>query len=122
MANSERLFKQKVSLEQLKEQYHSPIKRSEKYEPLLRTKLNTSGTWVTRYWTPDGKEAAPPTKWRGGTFKPRLHISHLWIMGTSCGLVVNTTDLLVRETACAFPWGEEAPPGCWYPGVRSPEV
>ena len=105
VANSERLFKKKMSLEQIKEQYHSPIKRNEKYEPLLRTKVSTSGTWATRYWTPDGKEAVPPTQWRGATFRPRLHISHLWIMGTSCGLAINVTDLQVEdEIICQCPF------------------
>ena len=105
VANSERFFKKKMSLEQIKEQYHSPIKRNEKYEPLLRTKITTSGTWATRYWSPDGNEAVAPTKWRGGTFKPRLHISHLWIMGSSCGLAVNVTDLQVEdEIICQCPF------------------
>ncbi len=42
-ANSERLFKKQLTLAQIEEQYHSPAKHSEKYDPLLRTKLNTSG-------------------------------------------------------------------------------
>ena len=105
VANAERLFKKKMSLEQIKEQYHSPIKRNEKYEPLLRTKITASGTWATKYWTPDGKEAVAPTVWRGGTFKPRLHLSHLWVMGTSCGLAINVTDLQVEdEVICRCPF------------------
>jgi hypothetical protein len=39
-----------------------------------------------------------------------FHLSHLWIMGTSGGLVVNTTDLLVQEISTAFPWGTEELP------------
>jgi hypothetical protein len=105
VASAERLFKKKMSLEQIKEQYHSPIKRNEKYEPLLRTKITTSGTWATKYWTPDGKEAAAPVTWRGATFKPRLHLSHLWIMGTSCGIAINVTDLQVEdEPICQCPF------------------
>ena len=76
VANAERIFKKKMSLEQIKEQYHSPIKRNEKYKPLLRTKITTSGTWATKYWTTDGKEAVAPTTWRGRGFI--CHTSGSW--------------------------------------------
>jgi len=94
-----------MSSEQIKEQHHSPIKRNQKYDTLLRSKIATSGTWATRFCSPDGKEASPPTQWRGATFKPRLHISHLWIMGTSCGLAINVTELQIEyEVLCQCPF------------------
>ncbi len=54
-ANSERLFKKQLTVAQVKETYHSPVKPSEKYDPLLRTKINTSGGWATRFWDTEGK-------------------------------------------------------------------
>ena len=70
---------------QIKELYHSPVKHSEKYDPLLRTKLTASGNWATRFWDTEGKALASPTNLKGVRLIPRLHISHLWIMGSSCG-------------------------------------
>ncbi len=96
-ANSERLFKKQLTAAQVKEQYHSPVKHSEKYEPLLRTKLTTSGNWATRFWDTGGKVVAAPASLKGVRLIPRLHISHLWIMGTSCGFAVNATDLRMEE-------------------------
>ncbi len=104
-ANSERLFKKPLTVAQVKEIYHSPVKHSEKYEPLLRTKLTTSGNWATRYWDSDGKALAPPACLKGVRLIPRLHLSHLWIMGSSCGFAVNATDLKLEEVpdvTCPF--------------------
>jgi hypothetical protein len=30
-----------------------------------------------------------------------VHMSHLWLMGSSCGIVVNVADLLVAEASRA---------------------
>ncbi len=96
-ANSERLFKKQLTVAQVKEQYHNPIKHSEKYDPLLRTKINTSGGRATRFWDTDGKILAYPENLKGARLIPRLHVSHLWIMGTSCGFAVNVTDVRLEE-------------------------
>ena len=96
-ANSERLFKKPMTTAQVTEIYHSPVKHSDKYDPLLRTKLTTSGNWATRYWDSAGKATAAPASLKGVCLIPRLHLSHLWIMGSSCGFAVNVTDLRLEE-------------------------
>ncbi len=96
-ANSERLFKKQLTVAQIKEQYHSPVRHSEKYDPLLRTKINTSGGRATRFWDTEGKVLAYPENLKGARLIPRLHVSHLWIMGTSCGFAVNVTDVRLEE-------------------------
>ncbi len=96
-ANSERLSKKQLTFAQVKQLYHSPVKPSEKCDPLLRTKLNTSGNWATRFWDSEGKALAAPASLKGVRLVPRLHISHLWIMGSSCGFAVNVTDLRLEE-------------------------
>jgi hypothetical protein len=96
-ANSERLFKKQLTVAQVKEIYHSPVKSSEKYDPLLRTKITSSGNWATRYWDHEGKPAAAPASLKGVRLIPRLHLSHLWIMGSSCGFAVNVTDIQVED-------------------------
>ena len=96
-ANSDRLFKKQLTVAQLKESYHSPVKHSEKYDPLLRTKVNMSGPRATRYWDTEGKPLAPLACLKGVRLIPRLQISHLWIMGASCGFAINATDLQIEE-------------------------
>ena len=110
LENSERIFKKKWTASQVKDSYNPTLKRQGDYPPLLRTKIDSSGRRACRYWTVDQRKRDAPEEWRGAEMKVMFHLSHLWIMGTSCGLVVNTTDLLVQETSCAFPWGAEEPP------------
>ena len=96
-ANSERLFKKQLTLAQIKEQYHSPAKPSEKYDPLLRTKINLSGDRAVRIWDTCGHVVPCPESLKGAKLVPKLHISHLWIMGSSCGFTVNLTDMRLEE-------------------------
>ena len=96
-SHSERLFKKQLTVAQIKETYHSCVKQKEKYDPLLRTKLNMSGGWATRFWDTAGKALAPLASLKGVRLIPRLQISHLWVMGTSCGFAINATDLQIEE-------------------------
>ena len=96
-SHSERLFKKQLTVAQIKESYHSPVKQKETYDPLLRTKLNMSGARATRFWDTEGKPLAPLASLKGVWLIPRLQISHLWIMGTSCGFAINATDLQIEE-------------------------
>ena len=109
-AHSERIFKKQLTEEQVRESYHPTLKRSGDYPALLRTKINSTGRQACRYWTVDQQKRDAPEEWRGAEMKAMFHLSHLWIMGTSCGLVLNTTDLLVQATACALPWDAEETP------------
>jgi hypothetical protein len=43
-AHSERLFKNNLTLAQVKDMYHPCLRRAPGYEPLLRTKYNVEGT------------------------------------------------------------------------------
>jgi hypothetical protein len=105
-AHSERLFKKKLSLAQVRDMYHPCLRRAPGYDPLLRTKYNAAGTrGACRFWTLAKEQRGPPTDRREAEVTPHVHISHLWMMGSSCGLVVNVTDMLVTEGACSFPFG-----------------
>jgi len=101
-AHSERLFKKSLSLAQVKDMYHPCLPG---YDPLLRTKYNTPGNrGACRFWTAGGEEREAPVDWREAEVTPHVHVSHLWMMGGSCGLVVNVCDLLVTEASRAFPF------------------
>jgi len=104
-AHSERLFKKSLTLNQVKDSYHPCLRQAANYPPLLRTKLNMPGArGACRFWTADEQQRGPPVDWREAELTAHLHISHLWLMGGSCGLCVNTTDLLVSEAPCSFPF------------------
>jgi hypothetical protein len=104
-AHSERLFKKTLSLAQVKDMYHPCIRKAPGYEPLLRTKFNAAGTrGACRFWTAGGEEREAPVDWREAEVTPHVHVSHLWMMGGSCGLVVNVCDLMVTEASRSFPF------------------
>ena len=106
-AHSERLFKKSLSLAQVRDLYHPCLRKAPGYDPLLRCKYNVPGTrGACRFWTADGQEREPPSDWREAELTPHVHVSHLWLMGGSCGLVVNVSDLLVAEASRAFPFGQ----------------
>ena len=104
-AHSERLFKKSLSLAQVKDMYHPCVRKAPGYEPLLRTKFNAAGTrGACRFWTVGGEQREAPVVWREAEVTPHVHVSHLWMMGGSCGLVVNVCDLLVTEASRSFPF------------------
>ena len=106
-AHSERLFKKSLSLAQVKDMYHPCLRKAPGYDPLLRTKYNTPGNrGACRFWTAGGEEREAPVDWRDAEVTPHVHVSHLWMMGGSCGLVVNVCDLLVTEASRSFPFAQ----------------
>ena len=103
--HSERLFKKSQSLAQVKDMYHPCVRKAPGYAPLLRTKFNAAGTrGACRFWTAGGEQREAPVDWREAELTPHVHMSHLWMMGGSCGLVVNVCDLLVTEASRSFPF------------------
>ena len=105
-AHSERLFKKRLSLQQVKDMYHPCLREAPGYEPLLRCKINMPGSRAAcRFWNAQGEEREAPANWRDAEVKPHVQLSHLWLMGGCCGFVCNVTDLLVSEASRAFPVG-----------------
>ena len=104
--NSERLMKKKLSREQIEEHYRSPVRRQDGYAPLLRTKINVAGKASVRCWDEEGQRCNLPNDLTLYALVPRLHLSHLYIMGKDFGWVCNCTDLLIlnasAETECPF--------------------
>jgi hypothetical protein len=104
-AHSERLFKNKLSLQQVRDAYHPCLRQAPGYEPLLRCKINMPNTrGGCRYCTAHGDEREAPVDRRDADVTPHVHVSHLWLMDGSCGIVVNVFDLLVAEASRSFPF------------------
>ncbi len=105
VTHSERIFKRgPLTLDQVKESYHPTLNRHGDYPALLRAKLDTFGRRACKFWTAAQQERGPPDDWRNCEVRPQLHLSHLWIMGKSCGIVCNVEALLVQETSTTFPF------------------
>ena len=103
--NSERLFKKKLTPEQAYDRYHPCLRKSEKHPTLLKTKINLYGNRPCMFWNSSEELIGAPDDWKGLEFRARVHVSHLWLMGSDCGLVLNCTDLLLADKASvAFPF------------------
>ena len=106
--NSETLFKKQLSLDVIKERYVPVLKHHPSHDALLKTKINMPGLHSSpaRIWNMAGEPCPLPTAWRNVEVKPRINVSHLWIMTNQFGLVLQVSDLLIREEQTAFPWGD----------------
>ena len=103
-SNSERLFKQTKTLEEIKAIYKSPVSQKSEYRPHLRCKINTSGTAIVRCWDEIGQKRELPEDLRNCELVPRIHISHLWIMAKDVGWVLKIEDLMVKEASQECPF------------------
>ncbi len=93
--HSERIFKRRWTREQVQLGYVSLMRQPKKegQSPLLKVKLDTEGRYAVCCWGQQWQERIPlPDDWAGVNLQPRLHFSHLWIMGSQFGLVVRMTD------------------------------
>ena len=104
--HSERLFKKKLTLEQVQDGYHPTVKRhvAEAYEPLLRCKIDTTGRREVSYWTPEGVRREAPTDWRRVRVIPQLEIPNLWSMSREMGWVIQCTALRIFEESVECPF------------------
>ena len=92
----------------MKANYSSCLKTSDKYPATLKTKIDLgTGKHAVCCWSREsherGKMREPPEYWRQYRVSPRLHITHLWIMGATFGPVVHVTDAMLEpdENAAA---------------------
>ena len=85
----------------------------ENYKPLLtqhgdtirvRTKINTAGHRVCQCWDEERNPRDLPEDWLNNEYDVQVAIVQLWIMGSSFGLTMETTNLLVPplQTECPF--------------------
>ena len=96
--HSDRILKKRLTVEQVRANYSSCLRTSEKgYPATVKTKVDVgSGKHAVLCWDADGNQVELPESWRKYRVIPRLHVTHLWIMGTSFGPVVRLTDALLQ--------------------------
>ena len=97
-ANSERLIKKKLNIDQGRECYKSPVSKKETYSAHLRCKINVCGTNMVRCWDTAGKRKELPSDLRNFQIIPRINISHLWCMSKEFGWVCQIHDMVICES------------------------
>ena len=109
--HSSRLFKKGLTEDQVRASYRSCVRHSEKgYAPTLKTKVDLSdGKHALHCWDGDGNQVPSPECWRNCWISPRLHVTHLWMMGPSFGPVIRLTDALLRPDEGAAPAERSSP-------------
>ena len=98
-----KLFKKAMSKDVIKENY-KPLLSQYGDTTRVRTKINTVGHKCCKCWGEDKKPCALPEEWLNAEYDVQVSIPQLWIMGSSFGLTMETTNLLVRpiENDCLF--------------------
>ena len=95
--HSARLFSKKLTADEVRANYCSCVRHSDKgYAPTVRTKVDLNGKHTLHCWDGEGNRVETPESWRNRWISPRLHVTHLWMMGPSFGPVVRLTDALLR--------------------------
>jgi hypothetical protein len=104
--NAERLFKKKLSTESIFENFREPAHQKGDYRPLLRCKVNVSGSRTVHCWDTDGQRIPLPDDLRGIPMSARVRVDRLWCMSKEYGLVLEVTDIqlydVAADTSCPF--------------------
>ena len=103
--HSERLFKKKLSMEAIRENFRPPATQKGDYRPLLRCKITTAGSHAVRCWNSRQERVDLPEDLRGIPVVAKIALERLWIMSKEYGLVMTVTDLMISDDAtsqCPF--------------------
>ena len=104
--HSERLFKKKLTPDQVREGYRSQVTKKGSYLGHLRCKINSSGIAMVRCWSTEDKRREMPADLRTHEMVPRINVSHLWMMSREYGWVLQVNDLMVCESVEECPFTE----------------
>ena len=77
--------------------------------PMLRCKVNASGSTAVRCWNESDERCAvpEPEDLRSFDLVPRITISHLWLMAKEMGWVLQINDLMCVAQPQVSPFAEE---------------
>ena len=87
-----------LTSERLRDRYVSCLKTSDKGYQTLRAKMNRSGRFALKCYTPDREKRPHPETWRGSSIRPRLIFKGLWIMGKDFGALLECSHAVVKES------------------------
>ena len=101
--NSSKILKKVMSKDVIKENY-KPLLTQYGDTTRVKTKINTAGHRAVQCWDEDKNHCDLPEDWIGAEYDVQVAIPQLWIMGSSFGLTMETTNLLIHplQTECPF--------------------
>ena len=97
-----RLFGKLQTESEVKERFLSCLKANTRSEAFLKTKMD----WERlRIWGPKGEVLKEPGELAGRDCKVRCELRQVWLMTGQCGLLVEVTDLMLKDSGnerCPF--------------------
>ena len=101
--NSAKILKKVMSKDVIQEN-DRPLLTSYGDNIRVKTKINTAGHRVCSCWDDDRNPCDLPEEWLNAEYDVQVSIPQLWIMGSSFGLTMETTSLMVHpiQNACPF--------------------
>ena len=100
--HSAKIIKKVMSKDVIKENYR-PLLTSYGYISRVKTMINTACHRLCSCWDEDRNHCELPEDWLNAEYDVQVAIPQLWIMGSSFGLTMETTSLMVH------PIGSESP-------------
>ena len=97
-----RLFGKPQTEAEVKERFLSCLKTNARCEAFVKTKMDWD---KLRIWGPKGEVLKEPGELAGRECKVRCELRQVWLMTGQCGLLVEVTDLMLRESSnerCPF--------------------
>jgi hypothetical protein len=99
--NSTAAFGKQLSMEQVWDKLSPCFKESEKYEPLLRTKISVK---YVRWWNASKQRREAPEDWRDVACTAQVMVKNVWFMGGLFGLTLEVQDAILDDAAGSCPF------------------
>ena len=101
--NAAKILKKVMSKDVIKENYR-PLLTSYGDTIRVKTKINTAGHRICSCWDEDRNHCELPEDWLNAEYDVQVAIPQLWIMGSSFGLTMESTSIMLHpiESECPF--------------------
>ena len=100
-ANTQALWGKALSVDQIADRLVPSCKTHEKYDPLLKTKINPK---YTRWWNSQNQRRDAPEDWRGVICEPVVQVKGILLMGPQFGVSLKIQDAKLQDGSSACPF------------------
>ena len=95
-AHEPKIFNKALARPEIEARMQSCLKTSQRGSSFLKAKLNWDRV---RFWDGEGQPLESPGDLAGRLAKVRVELRQVWLMSPQCGLLLEVTDLQLREAA-----------------------
>ena len=99
--NSQLIWGKALSEEIVADKLVPTFKAHEKYDPLLRAKINPK---YVRWWDSMKQRRDVPEDWRGCVCQPEVLVKGLWFMGGQFGVTLEIQDAILEDASSSCPF------------------